>query len=535
MSTLSTDQIWQELASHAQRIETQSTRDWFDSEPQRMEKMVFNVAGIRADFSKQRIDQGVHQALLNLARAADVPAGIAGMFSGAQLNPTEQRAVLHVALRDSVDHSLNIDSHNVAEQVSSELERMLAAVDQIRNGDWKGYTGQSIRDVVHIGIGGSDLGPRMVTRTLTPQHDNAVNVHFVANLDAHEMAHRLANIDAESTLFLIASKSFGTEETLCNAKLARQFIVDKLGDEKAVARHMLALSSNSQRVAEFGIDPANRFEFWDWVGGRFSVWSVIGMPIALAIGSDGFREFLRGANAMDVHFRDAPLEKNLPVMMALAGLWNRNMLGHGSQAIVPYYHFMDLLPQYLQQAEMESNGKRVNVDGELLQRESAPVIWGSAGTDAQHAYFQLLHQGTEAIPVDFIASLAHQHGSPDSHQRLLTHVIAQSEALLCGRAAESAADELRAHQQCPGNRPNTLLLLEQVSPATVGALLALYEHKIFVSGFVLGINSFDQFGVELGKQLAAELLPMVQGKEPVGRRDQSTEALLALARDQFID
>ncbi len=517
---------WQALNASRDRNQSADMLDWFSQDAQRAERMTLSEASLTVDFSKQRIDAQTLEELTELADEASLSEAIKAMFNGSVLNSSEQRAVLHVALRGSVDDELEVDGENVARQVETELSRMLDAADQIREGRWKGFDEQAITDVVHIGIGGSDLGPRMVTRALTPFHHGKARVHFVSNIDAHELLHVLAPLSAPTTLFLIASKSFGTEETLCNARIAREFIVDHYNDEKAVARHMLALSSNPERVKSFGIDPSNRFEFWDWVGGRYSVWSVIGMPIAIAVGAERFREFLKGAQRMDHHFANASWAENIPVMLGLTGLWNRNFLGFESQAVVPYAHFLDLLPQYLQQAEMESNGKRVRIDGSELDTPSAPVVWGTAGTDSQHAYFQLLHQGTEAVPVDFVVAIRSRHSRPDSHRRLLTHAVAQSEALLCGKSADTAPDELRAHQRCPGNRPSTTILLDELTPYALGMLIAAYEHKIFVIGRLLEINSFDQFGVELGKQLASELLPMMSGEAPIEGRDPSTLALL---------
>lgn len=521
---------WQSLQASQQRTQSSHMLDWFDGESDRVERMTLEAGRLTADFSKQRIDRQTWDELIKLAEGVNLGEAINAMFSGQTLNTTEDRAVLHVALRGSVDDALQIDGVNVAEAVNHELERMLDAAERIRTGAWLGYSEQVITDVVHIGIGGSDLGPRMVTRALTPYHEGQARVHFVSNIDAHELLHVLEGCDPERTVFLIASKSFGTEETLCNAKIARDFIVDHFGDEKAVARHMLALSSNPDRVKAFGIDPANRFEFWDWVGGRYSVWSVIGMPVAIAIGAEHFKAFLSGAKAMDTHFRQERFARNVPVMLALTGLWNRNFMQFGSQAVVPYAHFLDLLPQYLQQAEMESNGKRVRIDGTPLDTPSSPVVWGTAGTDSQHAYFQMLHQGTEPVPVDFVVAVTGRHSRPDSHERLLTHAIAQSEALLTGKAASEVSDTLRPHQVCPGNRPSTTLLLDELSPGALGSLVAAYEHKIFVIGRILGLNSFDQFGVELGKQLASQLLPMMQGEAPVRDRDPSTCALLERCR-----
>ncbi|MFK8032459.1 MAG: glucose-6-phosphate isomerase [Gammaproteobacteria bacterium] len=521
---------WQALSASQQRNDSAHMLDWFASDPDRVKRMTVSEGELSLDFSKQLIDEQTLSELGALADEAELGEAVIAMFNGTKLNSSENRAVLHVALRGSVDAELEVDGQNVATAVETELARMLEAAEQIRAGKWIGFGGKAITDVVHIGIGGSDLGPRMVTRALTPFHDSNASVHFVSNIDAHELLHVLETVSPETTLFLIASKSFGTEETLCNARIAREFIVDHFDNSKAVARHMLALSSNPERVVDFGIDPANRFEFWDWVGGRYSVWSVIGMPIAIAIGADGFRQFLDGARRMDEHFKTASWTANIPVMLALTGIWNRNFMGFASQAVVPYAHFLDLLPQYLQQAEMESNGKRVRVDGTLLETPSSPVVWGTAGTDSQHAYFQMLHQGTEAIPVDFVVAVRSRHNRQDSHQRLLTHAIAQSEALLCGKSADSAPDKLKEHQRCPGNRPSTTWLLEELTPAALGMVIAAFEHKIFVIGRVLGINSFDQFGVELGKQLASELLPMMRGEAPLSERDASTLALLRRCR-----
>ncbi len=522
---------WQALLASERRIESGHMLDWFDSDADRVQRMTLSEEALTVDFSKQRMDRQILDELAALADEVQLKAAIEAMFSGAVLNSTEQRAVLHVALRGSVDQHLEVDGQNVSQCVEQELSRMLEAAETVRNGQWLGFSQKAITDVVHIGIGGSDLGPRMVLRALTPFHDSSVNVHFVSNIDAHEILHVIDSLKPDTTLFLIASKSFGTEETLCNARIARDFIVERFGDEKAVARHMLALSSNPERVKDFGIDPDNRFEFWDWVGGRYSVWSVIGMPIAIAIGAKRFRQFLKGASLMDAHFKREPWHRNIPVMLGLTGLWNRNFLGFESQAVVPYAHFLDLLPQYLQQAEMESNGKRLRVDGAELKTPSAPVVWGTAGTDAQHAYFQLLHQGTTVAPVDFVVAVRSRHTRPDSHRRLLTHAIAQSEALLRGKTAEDAPESLREHMRCPGNRPSTTLLLDELTPGALGQLIAAYEHKIFVIGRVLGINSFDQFGVELGKQLASELLPIMNDEQALTGRDPSTLSLLRRCRE----
>ncbi|NNF17745.1 MAG: glucose-6-phosphate isomerase [Gammaproteobacteria bacterium] len=526
-----TTRIRADLASLREDIRGERMLDWFAADPARAESLTFKVAGLTVDFSKQRVNASVLSKLQALAASTGVEQAIQAMFAGAVLNNTENRAVLHVALRGSVDDDLCVDGENVSDVVTTELERMLAAVGKIRSGDWSSVTDRKITDVVNLGIGGSDLGPRMLTQALTPFHDGQLRVHFVANVDAHELLDTLQSLDAETTLIIVASKSFGTEETLANAKIAKNWLLDT-GHSEIVNQQMMAVSSNVQRVVDFGIAADRIFQFRDWVGGRYSVWSVVGMPIALAVGEDNFRKLLRGANLMDRHFREEPLHTNVPVIMALISIWNHNFLGYGSQAVVPYYHFLQRLPQYLQQAEMESNGKGVSRDGEKLLEPCSPVVWGTAGTDAQHAYFQMLHQGPEAVPVDFVLSRRCLHTEPDSHVRLLTHAIAQSEALLCGRSESDSRSGSAAHKYCPGNRPSTTVLLEQADPENLGALLALYEHKIFVQGQIHGINSFDQFGVELGKQLASEIRPMMTGSAPLQGRDASTLGLMRLCRIQ---
>lgn len=523
--------IWKRLGEHAAQVKSERIEHWFDHEPERVEMFSCSAAGIWADFSKQAIRKDTLPQLFELADSVELRAAIAAMFAGVAINTTENRSVLHVALRNSTDPDLIIEGENVAHVVEAELQRMLDAAERIRAGKWQGFDGSMIRDVVHIGIGGSDLGPRMVTNALTAHHQSQVSIHFVANIDAYQIDHLLNTLNPATTLFIIASKTFGTEETLCNARIARKWIVDFHHSEDAVARHMLALSSSPERVASFGIKEDNRFSFWDWVGGRYSVWSVIGMPVAIAVGAAGFRQFLAGAAQMDTHFRTARWEDNMPVMHALTGIWNRNFLGYPTQAVVPYLHYLSLLPQYLQQAIMESNGKSVTIDGDPLTVESSGVVWGSAGTDAQHAYFQMLHQGTDVVPVEFIIALQATHSYQDSHERLLTHAIAQSEALLIGREPDPES-EVGAHQRSPGNRPSTMLVLDTLNPERLGALLALYEHAIFVQGRILGINSFDQFGVELGKQLASEIRPLMQGGEGLGERDPSTRALIAKVRQR---
>lgn len=525
------------LRSHKDRAEAQSMRQMFAADPQRFQHLSLTVDGLLLDYSKNRIDKDVIPALLDLARAAGVEARRAMMFAGDKINVTEQRAVLHVALRAEKDEVYTVDGDNVVPQVHAVLDAMSAFADSIRSGAIAGKGG-AFTDIVNIGIGGSDLGPAMVTRALSPYHDGP-RLHFVSNVDGAHIHDTLKGLDPATTLFLVASKTFTTVETMTNAATARAWIVAALG-EAAVGDHFAAMSTALDKVNAFGIASERVFGFWDWVGGRYSVWSAIGLPVMIAIGPDDFRAFLAGAHAMDLHFRDAPLERNLPVLLGLIGIWNRNVLGFPAKAVLPYDQRLERFAAYLQQQDMESNGKRVTLDGTPVATATGPLVWGEPGTNGQHAFYQLLHQGTDPIPADFIAG-ARAHEGEGIHQHLLlASCLAQTEALMKGRTTEEAraeliaegktpaeADRLAPHKTFPGNRPTNTILYRLLDPFTLGRLIALYEHQVFVQGTVWGIDSFDQWGVELGKQLAKELLPMVEGTEGAESRDASTVGLIA--------
>ncbi|MEO1575341.1 MAG: glucose-6-phosphate isomerase [Pseudomonadota bacterium] len=510
---------WHTVAGHFDRLCDERLTDLFANDASRVRALTLNAAGIRADFSKNRIDADAFAALCEAAEEHGLGDARDAMFSGAPINATEDRSVLHVALRADADRSIEVDGRNVLPDVLEERRKMAGLVDQLRNGQWTGFDGRPITDIVNIGIGGSDLGPRMVTAALAPYHSGPLRVHFVANLDGSDLAPRLQTLDPGTTVFIVASKSFTTLETLTNAETARRWIV-AAADDAAVARHFIALSANPEATTAFGIDEANRLTFWDWVGGRFSLWSVIGMPIALAIGNDGFEALLAGARAMDTHFETAPLEKNLPARMALLGIWYRHFFERPTHAVLPYDERLALLPNYLQQAEMESNGKRVQVDGEPVSMDTAPVLWGGTGTNAQHAFFQMLHQGTHWVPADFIAAIRPHHDLDHHHEGLLANCLAQTAALMIGD--EDAEDP---HKVFEGNRPSTTFLLDELSPSSVGALIAAYEHKIFCQGQLWGINAFDQFGVQLGKTLAKRVQPALAAGDGSGL-DASTAALI---------
>ncbi|SCD22703.1 glucose-6-phosphate isomerase [Brucella inopinata] len=491
------------------------------------------------DWSKCRVNDETMALLKELAVAADVEGRRAAMFAGEHINNTEDRAVLHVALRDTSSKEVLVDGHNVLPDVKHVLDRMAAFADGIRSGALKGATGRKITDIVNIGIGGSDLGPVMATLALAPYHDGP-RAHFVSNIDGAHIADTLSPLDPASTLIIVASKTFTTIETMTNAQTARKWVADALG-EAAVGAHFAAVSTALDKVATFGIPEDRVFGFWDWVGGRYSVWSAIGLPVMIAVGPDNFRKFLAGAHAMDVHFRDAPLEKNLPVMLGLIGYWHRAICGYGSRAIIPYDQRLSRLPAYLQQLDMESNGKSVTLDGKPVSGPTGPVVWGEPGTNGQHAFFQLLHQGTDTIPLEFIvAAKGHEPTLDHQHEMLMANCLAQSEALMKGRTLDEARAQLQAknlpvsqveriapHRVFSGNRPSLTLIHDMLDPYALGRLIALYEHRVFVEAQIFGINAFDQWGVELGKELATELLPVVSGKEEASGRDASTQGLVA--------
>jgi glucose-6-phosphate isomerase len=542
MPLLSAAPAFQALESHAAEAKQWHLRELFDCDSSRFGKFSLDAAGLFLDYSKNHLTETTLQLLVSLARECGVETQRDAMFAGEKINSTEHRSVLHVALRAPRSKTPNVDGQDTGRDVHAVLERMQAFTESVRSGQWRGYTGKPITDIVNIGIGGSDLGPEMVCRALRAYAHPRLKLHFVANVDGHDLDAALHAIDPETTLFIVASKTFTTAETMMNAHSARRWFL-KSGSEADLPRHFVAVSTNTDAVKTFGIDPANMFQFWDWVGGRYSVWSAIGLPVALAVGHAGFTEFLAGAHAMDEHFRSAPIERNMPMLLALIGLWYRNFFSTGSVSIAPYHQDLSQFPAYLQQLEMESNGKRVRKDGSAVDVATCPVIWGDVGTNGQHAYFQLLHQGTDIIPVDFITALKPSHELDGHHAALLANCFAQSEAFMRGKTADEVRAELHAqgmnseqvealvsHKTFPGNRPSNTILFDALTPATLGALIALYEHKVFVQGVLWGVNSFDQWGVELGKVLAKNILGELTGKANARAHDCSTNGLIERAK-----
>ena len=528
-------------AHHAQ------ARDWqmralFAQQPSRFADLSLEAAGLLLDYSKNRVNPETMQLLVQLARESGLEAKRAAMFAGEKINATERRAVLHTALRLPRNASLVVDGQDVVPEVHAVLDRMKSFSERVRSGSWTGCTGEPVTDVVNIGIGGSDLGPEMACRALRTFAHPRLTMHFVSNVDGHDLDAVLSKVNPGTTLFIIASKTFTTRETMMNAQSARAWFLQK-HDEAGLPRHFVAVSTNTEAVSAFGIDPDNMFPFWDWVGGRYSVWSAIGLPLVLAVGFDAFSEFLAGAHAMDAHFLGAPLERNMPVILGMLGVWYRNFFDSASVSIAPYHQDLSQFPAYLQQLEMESNGKRVTSGGAPVAVATCPVVWGDVGTNGQHAYFQLLHQGTDITPVDFIAALRPAHALAGHHAVLLANCFAQAEAFMQGKTADEVRAEMRAqnvaedrieallpHRVFPGNRPSNMLLMDALNPATLGALIALYEHKTFVQGAVWDINSFDQWGVELGKVLAKNIEAELAGGPQPDRHDASTNALIERAR-----
>ncbi|MFO0878444.1 MAG: glucose-6-phosphate isomerase [Gemmataceae bacterium] len=530
---------WKALEAHHAEIAPVSMRELFQQDPRRFEHLSLRLGDILLDYSKNRITQKTVGLLLDLARQAHVPAMIERMFTGEKINTTEQRAVLHVALRNRSNRPILVDGRDVMPEVNAVLAHMKSFTEAIRSGAWKGYTGQAIRDVVNIGIGGSDLGPVMVTEALKPYSKRDLGIHFVSNIDGTHLAETLRRVQPETTLFLVASKTFTTQETMTNAQSARSWFLKSAGDEKHIARHFAALSTNEAEVRKFGIDPANMFAFWDWVGGRYSLWSAIGMSIALSIGMENFEELLTGGHLMDEHFRQAPLEQNLPVHLGVLGVWYNNFFGAQSHAILPYDQYLHRFPAYFQQGDMESNGKSVTKEGAPCTWSTGPIIWGEPGTNGQHAFYQLIHQGTKLVPCDFLAPIDSQNPMGEHHPILLSNFFAQTEALMKGKTPDEVRQELTGskltaeeiealvpQKTFSGNRPTNSILFQKLTPRTLGMLIALYEHKIFTQGVIWGINSFDQWGVELGKQLAKAILPELKQPGEVTSHDSSTNGLI---------
>lgn len=534
--------VWNELRQFADEFQNVSLRGLFSQDADRAAKMTLDACGIHLDYSKNRVNDAVMNALFTLAREAGVPAAIEKMFTGEKINITEGRAVLHVALRNRSNTPICVDGKNVMEDVNRVLAKMADFANEIRSGAWKGATGKTIKNIVNIGIGGSDLGPVMAYEALKPYTKRDLTVRFVSNIDGTHLAEAIRDLNAEETLFIIASKTFTTLETMTNAMTARKWVLDALkslkpeaADSEIVARHFVALSTNAEKVAEFGIDTNNMFEFWNWVGGRYSMPSAIGLALMVAIGPENFFAMLDGYHAMDQHFRSAPFEKNIPVILALLGVWYNNFFGAASHAILPYDQYLSRFAAYFQQGDMESNGKSVTLDGKKVNWQTGPIIWGEPGTNGQHAFYQLLHQGTKLVPADFIA-FAKSHNpiglTPKEHHfKLMANVFAQTEALAFGKTeaevrAEGVAEELVAHKVFEGNRPTNTILAEQLTPAVLGSLIAMYEHKIFVQGIIWNINSYDQWGVELGKVLAKKILGELEADAPELKHDSSTNALI---------
>ena len=506
---------WKDLESHRDRLATRNLRDLFSSDPDRVRRMTIEAVGLTADFSKHLVDSQTLASLVDLARQAGLGDRIEAMFTGAHINVSEDRSVLHTALRLPRDAALVVDGVDVVAEVHETLDRMASFADEIRSGRWKGTTGHPIRTIINIGIGGSDLGPAMAHEALVAYSRRDLGFRFVSNVDTTDVQEAIGDLDPAETLFIVASKTFGTLETMANASAARDWIVNALGQD-SVAKHFVAVSTNEEKVKAFGISPDRMFGFWDWVGGRYSMDSAIGLSTMIAIGPERFREMLAGFHAMDEHFRTAPFERNLPVLMGMLAVWYRNFLGVQSAAVIPYAQYLQRFPAYLQQLTMESNGKRVTAEGSPVSWDTGPVYWGEPGTNGQHSFFQLLHQGTTAIPVDLIGFATSPQG--ERQDLLMANMLAQARALAFGKTAEEVQAEgtdpaIIPHRVMPGNRPTTVIIARVLDPYRLGTLVALYEHSVFTQGTVWGIDSFDQWGVELGKTLAVRIAPMLRGEE----------------------
>lgn len=538
MKTIRDLPVWQALQAHSATVRKLHLRDLFAQDPERFRRFSLQLDDLLLDYSKHRITAETMSLLLDLARTVDVEGWRDRMFAGEKINTTENRAVLHVALRNRSGRPILVDDVDVMPDIQAVLEKMRVFSESIRSGDWRGATGDTITDIVNIGIGGSDLGPVMACEALKPYQRSDLRPHFVSNVDGAHLTHTLARLDPARTLFIVASKTFTTQETMTNAASARAWLTSALGED-AVARHFVAVSTNAAEVARFGIDTVNMFEFWDWVGGRYSLWSAVGLPIVLAVGFERFSELLEGAHEMDEHFRGAPLEQNMPVIIGLLGIWYRNFLGASTLALLPYDQHLHRFAAYFQQGDMESNGKSVRRDGSRVDYETGPIIWGEPGTNGQHAFFQHLHQGTELIPADFLAAAQSQTPMGGHHEKLLANFLAQTEALAFGKTESQVRAELEKqnlpqdtiealvpHKVFDGNRPTTSILYRKLTPRRLGSLIALYEHKIFVQGIVWGINSYDQWGVELGKELASHILSELGSDGTGTSHDSSTTGLI---------
>ncbi|HQU89209.1 MAG TPA: glucose-6-phosphate isomerase, partial [Denitromonas sp.] len=535
--------LWSRVQLAAQQQAGRHLRDQFATDPDRATRMRARSSGIFIDYSKNRLDDADLQLLFDLADASGLRGAIDAMFAGERINSTEHRAVLHTALRAPASADIRVDGHNVVPGVHAEIAHMAGFAEQVRSGQWRGHTGELITNIVNIGIGGSDLGPRLVCDALRPIGHPRLRTHFVANVDAGRLNGLLRQLDRRSTLFVVCSKSFTTQETLTNARSARAWFLQDGAAEANISRHFVAVSTNAEAVTAFGIDPANMFGFWDWVGGRYSLWSAVGLSIMLQVGPAAFGELLAGAHAMDTHFQTAPWSQNLPVLLALLGVWYVNGFGTTTHMVAPYDHGLRQLPGFLQQLDMESNGKQTTRDGQPVGRATGPVVWGASGINGQHAFYQLLHQGSQLVPADFVATLHSPDNTRPHHDIVLANCIAQAQALMMGRTPDEARAEMESeglsperiaellpHRCFAGNRPTNVILLDALSPRTLGALLAMYEHKVFTQGVLWNVNSFDQWGVELGKQLARRIeSAFASGLAPAGA-DSSTCQLIDLAR-----
>lgn len=530
---MQTSEHWQALTTHYEAIKEQHLRDWFQTDPERANQFSLEVDGLLLDYSKNRIEKETIDRLIALAEAAMVKEAAAAMFRGDRINRTENRSVLHMALRNRSNTPIEVDGQDVMPEVNRVLAQMADFAERVRSGAWRGHTGKPIRTIINIGIGGSDLGPVMAAEALKPYSQRDLSVRFVSNVDGTHLAEAVRDADPEETLFIVASKTFTTQETITNAESARAWLLKGLGgDAAAVARHFVAVSTNAEKVSAFGIDTANMFEFWDWVGGRYSLCSAIGLALMVAIGPDHFTEMLDGFHAMDRHFATAPYAQNMPVLLALLGIWYNNFFGAESHALLPYDQYLARFPAYFQQCDMESNGKYVDQDGRPVSVQTGPIIWGEPGTNGQHAFYQLLHQGTKLVPCDFIGFHHSQNPLGDHHVKLMANFFAQTEALAFGKTreqveAEGTAPELVPHRVFEGNRPTNTILADRLTPYVLGQLIALYEHKVFVQGVIWNIFSFDQWGVELGKQLAGKILPELDGSSTAPlQHDASTNQLI---------
>ena len=540
MSKLTESPSWRALEAHFDQVKDLHMRDLFDQDARRFEKFNTQMDDILLDFSKNRMTDETFRLLCDLARECDVERWRAMMFEGEPINISEYRPVLHTALRNRGNTPVFVDGEDVMPRINRVLQQMRYFSERVRGGHWRGYSGHLITDVINIGIGGSDLGPHVVCDAMKPYAQRGMNVHFVSNVDPTHLTEILKFIQPESALFIVSSKSFTTQETMMNAVSARQWFVNTTGSEKAVAKHFVAVTSNVKAAGEFGILPENVFEFWDWVGGRYSLWSAIGLPIVLYLGMDHFEDFLEGAYAMDEHFKNTPIEKNIPVILAMLGIWYNNFFDAQSHAVMAYNQYLRRLPAHLQQLDMESNGKTINRQGERVDYLTGPIIWGETGSNCQHAFFQLMHQGTKPVPADFLIPARTKDPLGNQHSVLLSHFLAQTRALMMGKTEAEARKELEdtgipedkikevlPHKTFEGNKPTNSILFEKLDPRTMGALLAMYEHKVFVQGVVWNINSFDQWGVELGKQLAGEILQSLAKREESNDYDCSTNGLIA--------